>query len=233
MDGAGRWKQLAELLRSASEGSDVGAALAGAAAEALGVDEVVLTMVSAGTVVAMFGGSASASDLSERQFLLGEGPAVAACRSGVPVLEDDLTASDRSGRSPVFVGEALAGGMTAVFAFPLRIGGATIGVMTAYRMSPGPLSTAQLVDGLILSELVTVALIERRAVALADALEATDGAPARLEDVVNVAAGMLSEHLDVPIVEALVRVRARAFADDVPVVEIARGIVARELRIER
>lgn len=233
MDPSGRWQRIAELLRAAAEGSQVGPALAEAAAEALEVDGVGLTMVSAGTHVATFGGSPMVVGLSERQFMLGEGPAVLACRSGAPVLADDLSAADVADRSPVFAREAQVAGMAAVFAFPLRIGGATIGAMTAYRTSAGPLSAAQFTDGLILSELVTIALIEQRAATLADVLETTWDAPAVLEDVVNVAAGMLSEQLGVPVVEALVRIRARAFADDVTVVAVARRIVARELRLER
>jgi hypothetical protein len=44
---------------------------------------------------------------------------------------------------------------------------------------------------------------------------------------------MVAEYLNCPIVAALVRIRARAFADERPVSEIARAIVAREIVLEK
>ena len=47
------------------------------------------------------------------------------------------------------------------------------------------------------------------------------------------AAGMVTVQLDVDITEALARMRAYAYAEERPLSEVARDIVARRLRLER
>jgi hypothetical protein len=47
------------------------------------------------------------------------------------------------------------------------------------------------------------------------------------------AAGMVTVQLEVDITEALARLRAHAYAEERPLWEVARDVVARRLRIER
>lgn len=82
-------------------------------------------------VVAATDGTAAVEDL---QFDLGEGPGVDAARDG-PVLTPDLTVV--GDRWPVFAPAAAGAGVAAVFAFPLRVDGVTIGVLDLYRATPG------------------------------------------------------------------------------------------------
>ena len=59
--------------------------------------------------------------VQELQFELGEGPCVDAWASMEPVLEPDL-ARPQVARWPAFAPAAVAAGVLAVFAFPLRLG---------------------------------------------------------------------------------------------------------------
>jgi len=50
--------------------------------------------------------------------------------------------------------------------------------------------------------------------------------------VVHQAAGMISVQLDVDVAEALLRLRARAYALDRPMADVAADVVARRLRFD-
>lgn len=233
--GNGRWQRLADLLRDAAQGDEVGPSIARVASELLGVDDVSLTFVVAGVPTSTVGSSDAAVALCRRQFTLGEGPSVVAMRTGEPSLMADLTAG--AAATPLLVEDPAARDVGAVFAFPLRVGGALVGVMTAHRAAPGPLSAAEHTDALILTTIATVALLQAEAGASLGRVEvAFDPIPeatAALHDDVQIAAGMTSEQLGVTIVEALIRMRAHAFAEDRPLEDVARAIVARTLRLER
>ena len=79
---------------------------------------------------------AASQALEELQFSLGEGPCVDAFSSRRPVLEPDLGAG-AGGRWPGYTPAACALGVRAVFAFPLAIGAARLGVMDVYGRTPG------------------------------------------------------------------------------------------------
>lgn len=122
-------------------------------------------------------------------------------------------------------------GVHGAFAFPLRIGDAFLGVLTAYRARAGEPSAEQYADGLILASLATAELVSQEAGVGA---ESGSGSSSRAS-MTNllpreVAAGdMVAESLNISIVAALVRIRARAFADDHPVSKTALQIVERNL----
>ena len=50
---------------------------------------------------------------------------------------------------------------------------------------------------------------------------------------VHQACGMVSEQLEIGLTEAAVRLRAHAYAEDCPLAEVAREVVARRLRLGR
>jgi hypothetical protein len=231
--GEGRWRRIADLLQEAAAGSEVAPAVAEVVAQLLHVEHVSLVLVVGGLPVTTAGSSDLAVMLCERQLALGEGPAVEALRTGEPAQFDDLTAPESLERAPVFISEARAAGVGAMFAFPLRIGGAHVGVLTGHRAGAGPLSHEQHSDALIVSTLASIALLHAEPDGtLAPGGERIDHATV-LDGVVQVATGMVAEQLGVPMIEALVRMRAHAFAADGRLEEVARRIIDRELRLER
>lgn len=230
---AGRWRTIADLLRDASNGEPSGMAIAEVVTEFLGVEHVSLTFVVAGQPASMTGNSAAALELCRLQFDLGEGPTLQVARAGAVVLVRDVTDPAHVANAPLFLPLAHERGVGAMFAFPLRLGTALVGVLTAHRALPGPLTDEQYADGVIMSTLATIGLLHIEAgdsvASIGVLFEPAEG----LNAIVQIAAGMVSEQLAVTVVEALVRMRAHAFAESVSLDEIARDIVERRLRLER
>ncbi len=171
------------------------------------------------------------TQLENLRFTLGEGPCEDAIRFGLPVLIGDLDSWTNHQRWPLFVPSAGATGARAVFAFPLRSGAIRIGALVLHRTSPGTLSPDQISNALVVADVVMSLLVdELTRVHLGSGAPLLDGMPLSRAEV-HQATGMLSAQMGVSMDEALVRLRAHAFAHDQPVVEVARDIVARRLRL--
>ena len=177
--------------------------------------------------------------LAELQLLLGEGPSHDVLATAAPVLAADLGDQESARRWPAFTAEARNTGAMAVFAFPLMIGAIRSGVIGLYRSSPGPLSSPQLGDCLLLADTATVLLLDSLdgSTPPADGIapgmrpggQSPDLAVHRVE--IDQATGMLTEQLGVSITDAFVRLRAYAYANDIQLADVARDIVARRLRL--
>jgi len=173
--------------------------------------------------------------LAELQLTLGEGPGLDAVESGGPVLASDLDQRDAARRWPVYAPAARQAGAAAIFAFPLRIGAIRAGVMALYRGHPGPLSASHLGDSLIFADTATLLLLDAQD--WADCPPAGPGPGGQPADLVlhraeiDQATGMLTEQLGVGIADAFIRLRAYAYAHDQRLVDVARDIVARRLRL--
>lgn len=166
--------------------------------------------------------------IEEAQFTLGEGPCIDAARLDVPVHEPDLAASGRA-RWPIFTPRALAAGVAAIFALPLRMGTARVGAMNLYRNQPGPLSETQLADAVAVAGLVAHAVLTLQADAPTGTL-APGLADVALRAVVHQASGMVAVQLGTTVTEALIRLRGYAYAHDRSVDDVAAQVVARTLR---
>ncbi|GLZ32044.1 GAF domain-containing protein [Lentzea sp. NBRC 105346] len=170
--------------------------------------------------------------LEDLRFVLGEGPCEDAVRYGVPVAVPDLDAKANHRRWPLFVLAAGAAGARALFVFPLRSGAVRLGALVLNRTSPGPLAAEQVSDALVMTEVVMSLVLDELAGVRLDADSPVPGGiPFRHAEVYQ-ATGMLSVQMGVSVDEALVRLRADAFAQDQPVVEVARDVVARRVRLD-
>src|SRR5680860_1279681 len=196
-----------------------------ACARALPVTGVGLALMSdhgpVGTVAITDGVAGTMEDL---QFTLGEGPCVECSTTGRPILQPDL-ARTGPGRWPGFSAGALEAGILAIFAFPLRMGGIRLGVLDLYRDRAGELSDSELTEALSFADAATAMLIHLQEDAVLD--ESGVGAIAVLEDRAEVhqATGMVSVQAGVGMAEALVRLRARAYSSDRPILELAREVL--------
>ena len=146
--------------------------------------------------------------VEDLQHTLGEGPGVAAARSGAAVLVSDLC--------DVGVGSA--------FAYPLRVGTASVGALTLYRDHPGALSNDQASAARLTADAVAVAVAR-------DGLGTLDpeGDPMQ----VHQAAGMVTVQLGVSIDEALLRIRSSAYAEGTTADQLADDIVSRRRRLSK
>ena len=167
--------------------------------------------------------------IEDLQFELGEGPCIDAHRDDRPVMEPDLAGRDKS-RWMAFTGPAVAAGVRAVFGFPLRIGEVRLGALNLYRDTPGPLSDEQHADALALADLAVRAVLVVQAEAPPGqlAVELEEGSD--FQYVVHQASGMVAAQLDVSVGQALIRLRAHAFGNGLPLREVAEAVVARTLR---
>src|SRR5450432_3292871 len=174
--------------------------------------------------------------LDELQFTFGEGPCTDAVRHGEPVMAENL-ANAAEQRWPAYAGSALGLGIRAVYALPINLANSCVGALDLYRHKPGPLEGDSLVGGLMaaeLAELPLMALMSANAdlVAVADGEEAWDHLAALARVEVYQATGMLMGQLGVGPADALVRLRAHAFAHGLTASEAAWLIVGRQLVLE-
>jgi GAF domain len=217
--------RVAEILRAAwaesPDGTGLPTSLAAACVRSLPVSGVGLALMTddgpAGIIAATDG---AAMELEELQFTLGEGPCVDASQTGRPVLQPDL-ARTAPLRWPAFAGGALEAGVRALFAFPLRVGAIRVGVLDLYRDRAGPLSTDELAEALSFADAATLLLLHEQASTAAwSAVPVLDD---RAE--VHQATGVVSVQAAVGLAEALVLLRARAFADQRPLGDLARDVL--------
>ena len=219
-------RRVAEILRAAwaqsPDGTGLPAGLTAACARSLPVSGVGMALMTdegpAGIIAATDG---AAMELEELQFTLGEGPCVDASQTGRPVLQPDF-ARTAPQRWPVFAVGALEAGVRALFAFPLRVGAIRLGVLDLYRNRVGPLSADDLTEALSFADAATLVLLNAQA-----------GYPVLvpvpvLDDRAEVhqATGVVSVQAGVGLAEALLLLRARAFADQRPIGDLARDVLA-------
>ena len=180
-------------------------------------------------------GMGAASDatceaLEELQFTVGEGPCIDAFWSRRPVFADDLRAGAPL-RWPFYTPCALDFGARAVFALPLQVGAARLGVLGLYSDRPGGLPDHALTRALAFADVATEAVLDGESLVdeglAADALDETIG---HSWDVYQ-AQGMVMAQLGTDIVDAMVRLRAHAHTNHCRLDDVAGDIVTGRLTL--
>lgn len=217
---------MAEALRTLGHGA--GSDLAAVCARALDSDGVAVSLVLENNHTELVWSSDAASAYFEDlQFTLGEGPGPDAIRTGSVVQAQDLMRVGAE-RWPALL--PAMGGQTvgSVFCFPFGIGAIRLGVLTALRFPARALTAGEADDALMLASTLTALVLDGGM----DGTRRDGPEPPRVlhRAVVHQATGMVSVQLDVPLAEALLRLRAHAYADNRTVNEIAQDVVARRLR---
>ncbi|NEK87551.1 GAF and ANTAR domain-containing protein [Blastococcus saxobsidens] len=196
----------------------------------LEVDGASVSLTHEGSTQGTFGSSGETSrQLDELQFTFGEGPCLDAVRQGAPVLVADL-GDPAETRWPAFAGALVRSGINAVFALPVTIASKPIGALDLFRRSAGTLGAAALTGGLLAAELAALPLMDLMGSDLDWDVAAQGGdgweqlaSLSRIE--VYQATGMLIGALDVGQTEALLRLRAYAFAHDMTAADTAWAIL--------
>lgn len=165
------------------------------------------------------------------QYLLGEGPAFDAARTRGLVAVADL-AVRHTPRWPVFAAAAAAEGIHAVFAAPLAVGAASLGALTVYEPRPGALTPEQCDDLIALGEILSHLVLSLQAGADAGTLAAALADVGSYHPEIHQATGMVAARLGVPVAHAMVVLRARAYADGIPLAALARDVVARRIQFD-
>jgi hypothetical protein len=165
--------------------------------------------------------------LEDLQFTLGEGPGIDAHTSGRSVFEPHLAESTLW---PVFGAAAEDAGMLACFAFPLRVGAIRLGALDLYRGRSGPLTDQMAIDAAVLAGVITQSLLALQGEAEFGVIPTAIDHGENLRGQVHQASGMISEQLGIGIADALVRLRAHAYAEGRSVNDVATDVVGRTLR---
>lgn len=208
-----------------------------ACVELLEVDAAAISLVFDGTNTGTLGASdPQARMYDELQFTFGEGPCLESVTTRAPVLVVDL-AEPADGRWPAYGPAMLAHDIRGVFAMPVLVAGEYLGALDLFRANPGLLDREDLAGALVAAELAQIPLLDLLGENLQAALADPDSAAwtelttiTRAE--ISQATGMLVAQLEVTPAEALVRLRAHAYAAGRSSTEVARDILERRLRLE-
>jgi ANTAR domain len=169
---------------------------------------------------------AVAAHLEDLQFTVGEGPGRESVATGAPVLVPDLAAA--GARWPAFTPSAQIAGADAVFAFPLQLGTIGLGSLDCYRTTTGALSPQQVTNGLVLAEMAFEAVLAAIAGHAPDDL----GWISDIHVEVHQASGIVMHQQSISMRAALLRIRAYAYAHNLPLAVVASRIVDRHLTLD-
>ncbi|MET7655121.1 MULTISPECIES: GAF and ANTAR domain-containing protein [unclassified Streptomyces] len=185
---------------------------------------------SSDTGVVLCASDGVAAQLAELQYTLGEGPCREAARLRAPVFATDLARAPDTRRWPLFSVQAVRAGARAAYSAPLAGAGSALGTLDLYRDTPGSLRGDHVRTALLVADAVTLAVI-----ALDHASPAPEGVVTWLSgaesdrEEVHQATGMIMMQLGVSAEEALLRLRARAFAQGRTSTGVARAIIDRTM----
>ena len=229
-----------EKLRAAVDGRrGVAAAdsLCDACVMSFEMDAAAISLVFAGVTSGTLGSSgATALMYDELQFTLGEGPCLDSVASRTPILVADL-ANANDGRWPAYSPAMLAHQIRGIFAIPVVLAGEYVGALDLFRTKPGELHDDYLAGAIVAAELAGLPLLDLMDSDLQAAVDdphssawAEFNSLGRTE--VSQATGMLVAQLGVEPAEALVRLRAHAYATTRSATDVARDILDRRLRLD-
>lgn len=170
-----------------------------------------------------------AARLDELQIDLGEGPCWQALSLRRPVIEPDIQNSPNPDW-PTLSASIQDAGVRAVFAFPLMVGSLRVGAVDLYADTVGTLTRGEIDDATTLAGIAARHIVSgalERSAHEHGTYELPPSAFSRRE--VHQATGMVLTQLGVSAADALLIIRAHAFAEGLTVREVAASIVDRRL----
>jgi len=202
-----------------------------AVAAAMGVGSAAATLYGRRPAAAVTAASdALARAAHDLEIVLGEGPAVTAMTAGVPVTAAGGSLADRWPLYGPAIGEL---GVRAVVAVPLRNATGCLGTLCAYSHEPVLPSSVVAIAGRVADAVTHTMLLSppdptvsggARDVPLFDESD--------YQAIVHQAAGMVAVQFGCGIDDAEHLLRARAFADSLPVEEVALSVLRQETRLD-
>ena len=201
------------------------------------IDAAAISLVFDGASSGTFGSSSTAARIyDELQFTFGEGPCLDSVARRTPISVVDL-ADPKEVRWPAFGPALLAHEIRGVLAVPVVVAGEYVGALDLFRRRPGRLEGEQFAGTIVAAEIAGVPLLDLIDADLQAAVsDPNSNAWAELNALsraeVSQATGMLVAQLGVEPAEALVRLRAHAYATGRSATDVARDILDRRLKLE-
>jgi GAF domain-containing protein len=180
----------------------------------------------------VYASSPGAADLEQIGFVLEEGPHLEALASGTPVLIEHISDVESADRGRRYSQAASEHGVRSIAAMPLQDDGDVIGVLTLFSNISLRLHEHQLTVALRMADAASEIIAEwldREGIS-------SHPLSSRPEDLYDYqveipqASGMVMAQLGITINDAMIRLRAHAYANDLSVAEVARRVVGRNLR---
>lgn len=198
----------------------IGSLTAAAAIDGAGISLCSMT----GQREVLFASDDLAGRIEQLQFTLGEGPCVDSTRTGGTVLVPDIEdpRGSLAGRWPVFLQEVSKVGVRALFALPIQFGAIHLGAVDLYRLAPGPLSGKELGAAWTTVDAVALKVLQLWS-SPSEGFQAED--PGWSTMTVHRAAGMAMVQIGTTIEEALLRLRATAYAEGKTINQVANEVV--------
>jgi GAF domain-containing protein len=152
-----------------------------------------------------------------------EGPCLDCFTSREPVVNADL--SQAMDRWPIFAPRAVAAGFSAVHAFPMRLRNEIIGTLNIFELGNQALSDedSKVIQGM--ADIATIAILQERAVARAEALTEQLQGALNSRIVIEQAKGALSRIEGVSVDDAFEIMRSRARSSQRRIVDVAADVL--------
>ena len=200
-------------------------------AAAMGVGSVAATLYGRRPAAVVTAASdALARAAHDLEIVLGEGPAVTAMTAGVPVSAVGGSLADRWPLYGPAIGEL---GVRAVVAVPLRHATGCLGTLCAYSHEPVLPESVVAFAGRVADAVTHTILLSPPDPAASGAVRDVPlFGESDYQAIVHQAAGMVAVRFGCGIDDAEHLLRARAFADSLPVEEVALSVLRRETRLD-
>ncbi|MDX1893417.1 GAF and ANTAR domain-containing protein [Mycolicibacterium sp. 050158] len=205
----------------------------------LDVPAAAISLVCDGANVATLGASGDlARTLDEVHFTVGEGPGLdATVAHGSPMVVQDF-ADSHERRWPIYGQVMLDHHIRGVIALPVAIGGRSYGALELFLTTPQRMHGQRWAAAVLAADLAGALLLDlfeedtRHAADHAHDEPAWAGPHTAVRAEVAQATGMVMAQLDISPAEALLRLRAHAYATGIPATEVAQAVVDRRLHLE-
>lgn len=217
-------------IETTGDGGDGPQRLCGACVQALPVLRAGIVLNVSGVGLEVLSASDPvAEEVEWTQVTLGEGPAVEAIATGVPI---SLADPGRGDRWPVFLSEIKKLGVDGIYALPLNIGAIKVGVLDLYPAAGESLSGPDFADALAIAEVLTGVLISIGPDGLVPGVLGPWWKQPLSSREVHQATGMVMAQLGVDARSAYVRLQAFAFVNGLLINDVAGEVVSRRLRFQ-
>ena len=226
-DGVELARTFVDLARSVNEGADivdVYTMLVDRCVQLLPIDACGILLVDLRGRLRVVGSSSHAAELLDLfQAQNEQGPCLVCCRTGDSVSDESLSTD---GEWPLFAALARQHGYGAVYAIPLRAREVVLGALNLFAVSP--LLDSQLAVARALADAATIALLQ--ADPEHDVVVMTRQVHVAIESRVTVdqAIGIIAQRFDLPIDDALDRLRTVADESGLHLADVAASVVARD-----
>jgi GAF domain-containing protein len=157
------------------------------------------------------------------------GPCIECFGSGEAVGVPDIALA--ADRWPAFAAAAAEQGFRGVFAIPLRLRTTTIGAMNLFRAEPGALNERDLRAAQALADVATIGILHERSFRANDVLREQLQVALSSRVVIEQAKGVLAHRHAVDMDAAFGMLRTYARSNRVLLLDAARGVVERRIRL--